>query len=181
MNRLALVAAAALSTTLGTGAAVADPQSDKPAPPPQAAQFAKAVGTWDATVESHGDVSKGTETIRVMGDGLWAISDFDGTFSGAPFKGHGVSGYDPAQKKYIGVWVDTMSPFPMHIEGQMDAAGKVLTSKGKMPDPTNPAQMVECSLVETWIDADNRTFSMSMPGPDGKTMEMMKITYKRRK
>jgi hypothetical protein len=32
-----------------------------------------------------------------------------------------------------------------------------------------------------YTDPDTRVFTMSMPGPDGKDMEMMKITYKRRK
>ena len=148
---------------------------------PQAAHFKKAAGTWDATVEGEGPASKGVETVRLIGDGMWAISDFEATMSQGPFTGHGVSGYDPVKKKYVGVWVDTMSPIPFHMEGEMDTAGKVMTSKGMMPDPSDPTKTLEATMVETWLDADTRTFSMRVAGPDGKAMEMMKITYKRRK
>jgi hypothetical protein len=174
----------AASTALGivlACAALAEQHNDKAAASsPQAAHFKKAVGTWDATVTSMGQTSKGTETIRVLGDGMWLVSDFESPMGGSPFQGHGITGYDTQKKKFTGVWVDTMSPMPMHMEGTLDASGKVLTMTGDMPDPATPGKMIPSTMVETWTDANTRVFTMGIPGPDGKNMEMMKIEYKRK-
>lgn len=180
MDRRSSITVAVLAS-LVAAAAVADPNTDKPAAAPHVEYFKKAAGTWDATLDDQGQPSKGTETVRVLGDGLWAITDFEGAVAGTPFKGHGVSGYDAAKKKYVGIWVDTMSPFPMHTEGELDATGNVLTTKGVMPDPMNPGQTIAATMVETWTGTDKRVFTMSMTMPDGQTMETLKITYTRRK
>jgi hypothetical protein len=36
-------------------------------------------------------------------------------------------------------------------------------------------------MVSQLVDADTQTFTMTMPGEDGKPMLSMKIDYKRRK
>jgi hypothetical protein len=180
VKRRVITAGAVLGLFLAVAAAT---QASDPAAStsPQAAHFKKAVGTWDATVNSMGQTSKGTETIRVMGDGMWLLSDFESEMAGAPFQGHGITGYDATQKKYTGVWIDTMSPMPMHMEGTLDASGKVLTMTGDMPDPENAGKTIKATMVETWTDSNSRVFTMNIPGPNGKPMEMMKIEYKRRK
>ena len=42
--------------------------------------------------------------------GLWVASTFQGDFGGMTFEGRGQFGYDPAKKKYVGTWIDSMSP-----------------------------------------------------------------------
>jgi hypothetical protein len=183
VKRRIIAATAVLSFVLAGAAAAASQSSSQTAAvtSPQAAHFKKAVGTWDATVNSLGQTSKGSETVRILGDGMWLLSDFESEMAGTPFQGHGITGYDAQNKKYTGVWVDTMSPMPMHMEGTLDASGKVLTMIGDMPDPESPGKTIKATMVETWPDANTRVFTMNIPGPDGKSMEMMKIEYKRRK
>ena len=79
--------------------------------------FASDEGTWDATVKSYNSgpdaepsVSKGTEVNTLMHGGLWLLSKFEGDFGGEKFEGRGQFGYDPIKKKYVGTWIDSMSP-----------------------------------------------------------------------
>src|SRR5207237_6024874 len=83
-----------------------------PKPGPEHEILKKDVGVWDATVETtmepggKPNVTKGVETNTLLGGGLWMVQDFKGEFMGVPFQGHGVAGYDPFKKKYVGTWVD---------------------------------------------------------------------------
>jgi hypothetical protein len=154
-----------------------------PKPGPEHAVLKQSVGVWDATVESampDGSKSKstGTETNKMIGGGLWLVSDFKGSFGGQPFEGHGVTGYDTAKKKYVGSWVDSMSTTLANIEEVYDAKTKTLSGTMEMPDDTGKTVKIKMSTVQP--DDNNRVFTMSMPGPDGKDMTMMTITYKRR-
>jgi len=63
------------------------------------------------------EVSTGVETNTLVG-GLWLVSDFQGRWGSQPFHGHGTFGYDTSKKKYVGIWVDSMStrsPIPRAI------------------------------------------------------------------
>lgn len=175
MKRITLVACWALVTALAVAASAAS-HMDATA----AKTLKMGAGTWDATVHMGPETSKGTEVVRIIGDGMWLVTDFESTMGGMPFAGHGITGFDAKKKMYVGVWVDSMSPHAMHMEGTLDATGKKMTMTGEAPDPAT-GKMIKHTMVETWVDADTREFVMSMPGPDGKAMETMKIVYKRRK
>jgi hypothetical protein len=56
-------------------------------------------------------------------------------FGGFTFEWLGVYGYDRQKRKYTAVWVDNMDTTTESGEGEMDAAGKVLTLKGQHTDP----------------------------------------------
>jgi uncharacterized protein DUF1579 len=175
--------AAALCLSLAAGAASAQ----APAPPkagPEHEVLKGDVGTWDATVESFMPgapapmTSKGTETNTLMG-GLWLVTEFKADMMGTPFQGHGVTGYDPNKKKYVGTWVDTMSSGLGISEATWDAAAKTMTGTFEGPDMSGQVQKMKS--VVTYKDPDTRVFTMSGPGPDGKDVKYMTITYKRRK
>ena len=154
-----------------------------PMPGPEHAILKAEAGVWDAVVEVLGGpapaISKGSETNTLMGNGLWLITDFKSEMMNMPFHGHGTTGWDPAKKKYVGTWVDTMSTGVMLSEGTYDAGTKTMTSWMEGPDMTG--QMTKMKAVTEWKSPDNRVFSMYMPGPDGKEVATMRITYARRK
>ena len=52
-----------------------------------------------------------------MTGGLWVLSKFEGDFGGMKFEGRGQFGYDPIKKKYVGTWIDSMSPTLSVLEG----------------------------------------------------------------
>jgi Protein of unknown function (DUF1579) len=156
-----------------------------PKPGPEHELLKRDVGVWDATVEMQGPpgtppaVSKGTETVSLIGGGLWLLTEFKGEMMGQAFEGRGATGYDPNKKKYVGTWVDSMSTGLSLVEATLDASKKVLTGTMETTDPTGaPTKMKE---VTEWKDADNRLFTLYMALPDGKELPVMTITYKRRK
>jgi Protein of unknown function (DUF1579) len=168
-----------LSVVVGSVAA-----QEMPKPGPEHEALKLDVGTWDAVVEmlepgKPPAVSKGTETVSVMTGGLWTVTDFKSTIMNAPFHGHGQNGFDPIKKKYVSTWVDSMSTGINFGEYTYDA--KTKTMKGFMEGPDMTGRMMKMSQTTEWKDADTRVFSMSMPGPDGKDVPTMRITYKRRK
>ena len=152
-----------------------------PTPGPEHEMLKKDVGTWDATVEmfmapgAPPSVSKGTETVTMLG-GFWQLTEFKSEMMGQPFEGRGATGYDPAKKKYVGTWVDTMTPGYYTVEGTYDAATKTMTAVMEGPDPSGA--VMKTKETTEWKDADTRVFTMY--APDGQTVGM-RITYKRRK
>jgi hypothetical protein len=172
-----------LSLTLSLLAAAALPAQGMPQPGPEHQKLAAHAGTWDCAVEMLGEdgkmqTSKGVNEARVACGGLWLVEDFQAEMMGAPFTGHGVSGFDPAKGKYTTTWVDSMVTAPITFEGTFDAAGKVLTMTGMVPGMDGKPQ--QHRHVITWKDANQYTFEMFVAGPDGKEMCVLKITYTRR-
>jgi Protein of unknown function (DUF1579) len=156
-----------------------------PKPGPEHEILKKDEGVWDATVEATmapgapPAVSKGVETVKATGGGLWYVSDFKSEMMGQPFEGHGVTGYDPVKKKYVGTWVDSMSSGLATSEASYDPATKSMTAWMEGPDSTG--KVVKMKAVTEWKDADTRVFTLYQHGADGKDVQGLKITYKRRK
>jgi hypothetical protein len=156
-----------------------------PKPGPEHEVFKMDVGTWDATVEmmpgpgAKPETSKGVEVNTIGCGGLCLISDFKGEAMGSPFAGHGVSTWDPAKKKYVGSWTDSMSQGLMIGESTWDPASKTVT--GWMEGPDMTGKTVKSKAVGEYPKPDSRVFTMYAPGPDGKEMQVMRITYTLRK
>jgi hypothetical protein len=139
------------------------------------------LGTWDCSIKGPdgGETSKGEAVYKPGPGGLWIVSDFKGAMGPVEFQGHGLDGYDQAKKKYVSVWVDSMSSAPMVFEGDYDADTKTMTmtGEGKGPDG-KPAKFKNVSKIK---DADHQTFSMYLLGPGDSEIPMMTIDYTRRK
>jgi hypothetical protein len=144
------------------------------------------VGTWNAKMKlfhtpgAEPSVSDATETIELGPGGLWILSKFEGEIMGMPFTGHGATGYDPVKKKYVGTWVDGMSPNLMITEGEYDPATKTTTSFAEGRDPASGAT-IKYKQISRTIDENTRTFEMLQPGEGGEFVKMMEIEYTRKK
>ena len=179
---------ARLSMLIGTCLvpAVAVAQGPPPAltPGPEHAVLKDDVGTWDATVEMMipgippSAPSKGVEVNALSCNGLCLVTDFKGEVMGSPFQGHGVNTWDPAKKKYVGSWSDSMAPGIATTEGTWDAATKTMNGTMEAPDGQGGTAKMRSTVVYT--PDGKRVFSMFMPGPDGKEMPTMRITYVKR-
>ena len=177
---------AALSVSLfALSSALAFAQEGPPMPGLEHDLLKKDVGVWDATVEmfmapgAAPALSKGTETVSMLG-GFWQLGQFKAEMMGQPFEGLGTTGYDPAKRKYVGTWVDTMTPSIATVEATYDAAKKTMT--GIMEGVGPSGERTKMRETTEWKDADNRVFTMyGQPGPDGKEPVAMRITYKRRR
>jgi len=147
----------------------------------------KEVGIWDATVKAwmNGpgappEESKGVETNRLLGDGLWLVTDFQSEFFDQPFRGHGTFGYDHRKGKYVGTWVDSMADHIDLSEGTYDEARQTLTMHSDTVDPAS-GKPVKTKQVTEFQGEGSRLFTFFMVGPDGKDIKVMEIRYTRRK
>jgi hypothetical protein len=156
-------------------------------PTPQHEFMASEVGVWDAetktwaTPEGEPELGKGSETNEMLG-GMWLLSHFQGEFMGGEFHGRGQFGYDPLKKKYVGTWVDSISPFLFTMEGDYDEATKTLTMIMNGTSAMT-GQPETAKNVTRYVDDDTKIFEMYMPveGQEGQWWKMMEITYTRRK
>jgi hypothetical protein len=153
-------------------------QPPQPKPGPEHEHFKQFEGAWDATIHSKEGQSKGIMMYKVGLGGLWLLEHFKGEGGGVTFEGMGATTYDAAKKKYVSVWIDSMSSSPMVSEGTYNKDKKSMTMTGSMNGPDGKAMKLIMTTVVK--DADNMVFTMNTPGPDGKEIEIMKITYKRK-
>ena len=156
-------------------------------PTKQHEEMAREAGVWDAestmwmTPDAEPVASKGVETNRMLGK-MWLTSEYEGDMAGQKFTGRMQLGYDPLKKKYVGTWIDSISPFMFTMEGDYDATTHTLTlmmngTAGMTGKPETAKN------ITRYIDNDTKVFEMHMPveGQDGKWWKMMEIKYKRRK
>ena len=176
ISKKTIVAAAVLAGAIGTPIQILAKQGEVK-PGPEHAILKESEGSWVATLNAGGAESKGTSNSKLALNGLWLIEEFAGDVGGMKFEGRGAMSYDAAKKKYIHVWIDSMSTSPMISEGTYDKATKTLSLAGTMPMPDGSSMKVTQTTVTK--DADTRVFSLKGAGPDGKDMEMLQITYKR--
>jgi hypothetical protein len=143
-------------------------------------------GTWTSDVtmwEKEGAApqkSMGTAVNKMVMGGLYQESMHSGNMMGMPFQGHSITGYDNAKKVFVSSWIDNMGSGIMTMEGPWDAASKSITMKGKA---VNPSTGKDCDYTQIMkvVDDNTQTLEMYGPGPDGKNMKMMEITFKRKK
>ena len=124
-------------------------------------------------------VSKGTETSRMACGGLWLVFNFRGKFLGSDFEGHGTTGFDQTNGKFVGTWFDSMSTGLNISEGNYDKNTKTITYKNTSTDPQTGRKMTYTSKT-IFKDDNHHTIVMYMPGPDGKEFESLRIEYTRK-
>ncbi|QEL15514.1 DUF1579 domain-containing protein [Limnoglobus roseus] len=147
-----------------------------PKPGPEHEMLKKLEGNWDATMKFGGAESKGTMAYKMEVGGLWLVGTFNGDFAGSKFAGKGLDTYDAGKKKFVSIWVDSMSASALNMEGTYDKDKKTLTMTGQGLGMDGPA--TKFKSVSEMKDDDNILFSMYM----GDTKEpSFTITYKRKK
>jgi Protein of unknown function (DUF1579) len=177
-----------LTASLFGIAAVAAAQEMPPKPTAEHKIVTAAEGTWDATVKSYQSpdsepmVSTGVEVNTVVTGGLWLSSIFKGDFGGMAFEGHGQFGYDPTKKKFVGTWIDSMSPSLTVLEGTYNPDTKTMTYTGDGVWPIDGTKLTHRMVTTTKSDG-SRVFTLYMTGTPtgGKEAKAMQIEYTKRK
>ncbi|OGD21673.1 MAG: hypothetical protein A2W03_17205 [Candidatus Aminicenantes bacterium RBG_16_63_16] len=145
----------------------------------------KYVGTWDVETKSWEKpgaepmVGKGSMKGEILFEGRYLRTSFESTMMNMPFKGLQIMGYDLYQKKYVAIWIDNMSTAFAPTTGTLDPTGKVFTETGLWPDPMTGGTS-KVKIVTTWLADGKYKFEMFMPGPAGKDIKWMEITYTKR-
>ena len=149
---------------------------EPPEPGPEHKLLKRQEGTWSTTMKAGGMEFKGTVKYKMELGGLWLVGSMESDLAGRKFYGKSLDTYDPAKKKYIGVWADSMSTKPMVMEGTYDKEKKELTLVGdNVGMDGKPAKWKSVSTMP-----DNDTIEMSMFVGDAKE-PMFTVTYKRKK
>ena len=123
------------------------------------------------------ETGKATRSMAL--DGRVLVEQFEGTMMGAPFTGHGMSGYDNVTGKYWSTWNDSMSTGLMVSSGTCDAQG-ACRFEGTYNDPVKKAP-VTMRMTTRWTSPDTEVFEMHGPDKQGREMKMMEMTYARSK
>lgn len=152
------------------------PAQEAPKPGPEHEVLKKMEGNWDLTMKFGGMESKGTVTYKMDLGGLWLVSSLESDLFGQKFSGRGLDSYDPVKKKYVGIWVDSMSTSPMVMEGTYDKEKKALTLAGEGPGMDGkPTKYKSVSVMP-----DDDTINFTMYIGDGADPAFT-IVYKRKK
>jgi hypothetical protein len=124
--------------------------------------------------------ASGTESVRSLG-GLWTIGEGRGEMPGG---GEAVSsmtlGYDPVRKRFVGSFVASMMTHLWIYDGQLDAAGKVLTLDTEGPSMTGDGKLVKYQDIFEFLSNDHRTLTSRMLGEDGTWIQFMVANYHRK-
>ena len=137
-NVTAILAGALVLTAAATPVLFQEPPMPQPTEEHELIQ--KGVGEWEGTITMMMPgmpemKSRATETVEAHGP-FWAISTFNSEFMGMPYSGHGNHGFDPGKGKYLGTWIDNMSPTLSIMEGEYDDESKMIVMHWEGPDMT---------------------------------------------
>jgi hypothetical protein len=145
------------------------------------------LGDWTYEGECDGEPGKpkqkvcGVETVSPLG-GFWVQGVSEGECpGGAKARNIITLGFDTTKNTYVGVFVSSMmSNLWVYEKGTLDAAGKSLALHCEGPAFTGKGT---CKYIDTveWIDKNTRTLSSQFQSEDGKWIQFMTSTYKRKK
>lgn len=146
-------------------------------------------GSWDAEVKMWMDpsakeptVSKGKMKGTQLHGGRYLLGEFSGDFSGMPFSGTLMWGYNRVESRYESTWIDSFGTGILMATGKATADGKGVESTGtfRMPGPDGKTLMEITQREKTvMVSKDKYTLEMwhTMKG-QGET-KVMEITYTR--
>jgi len=124
--------------------------------------------------------STGTDSVRTIG-GLWVMCEGRGEMPGAgPCTTVMTLGYDPQKKRFVGTFIASMMTYLWLYDGELDAAGKMLTLNAEGPDMAVEGKFAKYQDVIEFVSDDHRTLTSHMYGEDGKWQPFMTAHYRRR-
>lgn len=146
--------------------------------------FASLTGSWTTKTKEWMEPGKppmesdGTVEMKMLLDGRFLYSEFQGTMMGQPFKGIAIDAYDNLTKKYVTNWMSTTGTGIFVMEGTASADGKTITMTGKHPVPGGG--FMTHRAIWKIIDSNNQTFEMYGGHHGAKEMKNLEIVYTRK-
>ena len=139
--------------------------------------LAETEGEWSVSIASPDGDMKGKCAYKMAHNGLWLTSQLDMKMGEFPFTGTGLDSFDPVKKKYVSIWVDSMSATPVILEGDRSSDGKKVTMTGK--GPGQDGKITDFKTETEYTSKDKHVFKMWMGATTGEPM--MVATYERKK
>jgi hypothetical protein len=123
--------------------------------------------------------SKGTCKQKMILDGRFLQQEYTGDMMGSPFKGINLLGYDNYTKKYVSIWIDSMSTAIYYFEGTASRNGKTITQVSSYNDPARgPLTWRSVSRI---VDDNTMLYEMVQTPKGGKEEKMMEMTLTRKR
>ncbi len=121
---------------------------------------------------------KGTCEQKMLLDGRYLQQEYTGDMMGSPFTGINIIGYDNHTKKYVSVWIDSMSTSIYYFEGTASADGKTITQESSYDDPAKgPTTWLSVTKI---VDENTLQYEMYLTPKGGKKEKMMEMTVTRK-
>ena len=133
------------------------------------------MGSGQPAVECTGSIR-----ARMIG-GLWVVNEIRTEMAGTSVIGLQTIGYDPAKKKYVGTWVDSMVNHLWHYEGTVDETGRILTLEAEGPNLMAAGKLTKFQDIYEFKSADEIAASSRMLDPDGNWITFMSGTATRQR
>jgi hypothetical protein len=88
-------------------------------------QLVQMEGTWDAVIVDHDGVeTKGTVTYKWEVDRKCLVGNFEGTAFGREFQAKSIDCYDSLSRRWLNLWIDSISRRPRLLECTYDPRKK---------------------------------------------------------
>ncbi len=123
--------------------------------------------------------SKGTCEQKMILGGRYLRQEYVGEMMGSVFNGINILGYDNHTKKYVSIWIDSMSTGIYYFEGTAGADNKTITQECSYDDPVR-GPMVWRSITKI-VDDNTQEFEMFLIPKGGKEEKMMEMTVSRKR
>lgn len=159
-------------------------EPEMPAPQKEHEWLQRFVGKWESESKASTGPDqppvecKGSIACRMLG-GFWLVSEYEGDMGGMAFKGLQTIGYDPAKKKYVGTWVDSMMNHMWMYEGSVDEGGTKLVLEASGPNFMAGGKETKFRDTYAFKSADEMIITSSMLGDDGEWITFMTGTARR--
>lgn len=124
--------------------------------------------------------TKGVERVRALGD-LWIVGEGTGEMPGGG-TGHSIItlGYDPQKGRYVGTWIGSMMTHLWIYDGEIDAAGRVLTLSAEGPSMTGGDGRAKYQDIIEIVSDDHRILRSRVLA-NGEWKHFMTAHYRREK
>ncbi len=139
------------------------------------------VSTWMSGPDAPPATSKGTCVYKMVLGGRYLEQTFTSEMMNMPFSGTGYTGYDNANKRFFGFWIDNMSTAMSTMDGSMNKEGTVLTMYGKTDDAGTGENGKNVKYVIRFLGPDKHVFDVYDLTLDEAKGKMMEIVYTRAK
>jgi len=147
----------------------------------------KLVGEWTG----EGDCEMGpdqprqkwevTETIRAIGE-VWVQGESQGTMpDGSASLMLITLGFDPDKGRFVGTFIGSMMTHLWLYDGELDAAGRVLTLSAEGPSMLGDGKLAKYQDIVEVMGDDERTLSSQIQMPDGTWHRFMTSRYRRKR
>ena len=176
----------AISFVIGVHSTLLAQEAELPGPEEGHRWLKQFVGKWETNSEASLEPDQpplkceGTMATRMLGE-FWVVSEIEGDMMGTTVTAIQTIGYNPARKKYVGTWIDSMMNHMWQYEGTVDKSGKKLTLEAEGPNYEAEGKLTKYRDVYEFKSADHILATSLMLTEDGKWVTFMTGTMRRKK